>query len=279
MRKAWQGDGRFLLPARKVEPYRLWFEFLKLALRDPDIDVDRSIYADWGDVEDASFNEWWAGPTWRKLFAADTFASSVRVIEDRDGIASADDVLLVRIPLNRDPDESIRDIRDLLDEYGAKAIPATPPKFALSSPGNLQQGLLKPQTLASIRLMLRLYKAWLDHSASGNTRRNQNAAIDVYRWAKAWNDKVEQSGWKREKTYLPKHFEAYAVQHIRAQEHRNLIGAAVLSREQQSQISEADDDDAEAVAVGSGRRQVKRWIDKARRLAANVARGEFPGSY
>ena len=40
MAKAFSGDGEYVLPARKVEPYRLWFEFLKLALKDPDIKVD-----------------------------------------------------------------------------------------------------------------------------------------------------------------------------------------------------------------------------------------------
>ena len=33
MAKAWSGDGTYVLPARKVEPYRLWFEFLKLAYK------------------------------------------------------------------------------------------------------------------------------------------------------------------------------------------------------------------------------------------------------
>ena len=31
MAKSWAGYGTYVLPARKVEPYRLWFEFLKLA--------------------------------------------------------------------------------------------------------------------------------------------------------------------------------------------------------------------------------------------------------
>jgi hypothetical protein len=115
MAEKWTVDGRYLLPARKVEPYRLWFEFLKLALKDPDIDVDQQFYADWRDIEGQSFNEWWRGPTWRELFAVDTFAQSVRVLEGDESIRSDDDVITVQISLKRDPAESLRDLKALLE--------------------------------------------------------------------------------------------------------------------------------------------------------------------
>ena len=40
MFEKWSGDGTYYLPARQVEPYRLWFEFLKQAHRDQDLQVD-----------------------------------------------------------------------------------------------------------------------------------------------------------------------------------------------------------------------------------------------
>ena len=42
MDERWSGDGTYYLPARQVEPYRLWFEFLKQAHRDADIEIDHS---------------------------------------------------------------------------------------------------------------------------------------------------------------------------------------------------------------------------------------------
>jgi len=48
MTERWSGDGTYYLPSRQVEPYRLWFEFLKQAHRDPDIEVDYEHYAEWG---------------------------------------------------------------------------------------------------------------------------------------------------------------------------------------------------------------------------------------
>jgi len=44
MRTKWRGDAAHMLPAQNVEPYRLWFEFLKLGSRDPDIQNDKRFY-------------------------------------------------------------------------------------------------------------------------------------------------------------------------------------------------------------------------------------------
>ena len=63
MSERWSGDGRYYLAARSVEAYRLWFEFLKQAHRDEDIEVDYEFYADWENFWDKSFSEWWAGAT------------------------------------------------------------------------------------------------------------------------------------------------------------------------------------------------------------------------
>jgi len=272
MKSAWEGDGRFFLPLKKVEPYRLWFEFLKLALNDPNIEVDRDFYADWGDVEGQVFSKWWAGPTWRTLFAVDTFSNAVRVVQEDEEITPSDDMITVRISLKKDPNESLRDLRDLLREYKAKAVTAAKPRFSLSGPGNLHQGFLIPQRLGSVRLMRRLYEAWLKHQELGNTRRVQRATIDVYEWAKAWNDKLEERDWKREKTYLPDCFEIYATYLLRAEAVRQRTGKRSLQRE------ERPTDDVGGDPEG-GRRQVVRWITKAKNLAKNVAEGEFPGSY
>ena len=272
MVRPWEGDGRYLLPARKVEPYRLWFEYLKLALKDPDIEVDPDIYADWGDVENLTFDKWWGGATWRNLFAVDTFAQAVRVIEDGEEIGSDDGLITVQISLKRDPNESLRDLRDILEEYEAKAQKAAKPRFALSSPGNLQQGFLVPQRLASVRLMRRLYEAWLEHGDSGRIRRVQLSTLDVYRWAKDWNDKIDARGWKREKTYLPECFSVYANHIISNDEIRQQTGKRQVS------LYDRSTDDS-GIDPETGRNAVQRWIRKARRLAQNVADGEFPGAY
>ena len=41
------------------EAYRLWFEFLKRALADESVTVNRKLYASWGDVGSYAFDRWW----------------------------------------------------------------------------------------------------------------------------------------------------------------------------------------------------------------------------
>ena len=69
-RRKFKGDDEYRLPAHQIEPYRLWFEFLKLAKRDPSIKIKSSIYRSWGNIEEADFRIWWED-NWRKLFAVD----------------------------------------------------------------------------------------------------------------------------------------------------------------------------------------------------------------
>ena len=80
-RRRWRGDEEHRLPAQKVEPYRLWFEFLKLASKDPEIQIDKRFYQRWGSVDAADFDDWWSAH-WRDLFSVDI---GVRVCEPGEG--------------------------------------------------------------------------------------------------------------------------------------------------------------------------------------------------
>ena len=69
-RKAFSTDYELDLPWGRIEPYRLWFEYLKFAYNHPDYKslIDNRIYESWGDVANEKFNDWW-DRNWRKLFA------------------------------------------------------------------------------------------------------------------------------------------------------------------------------------------------------------------
>ena len=110
MVKKWSGDGTYYLPARQVEPYRLWFEFLKQAHRDPVIEVNYEHYEEWGNFWDQEFGDWWSGATWRSLFAVD---AGVRVFDFDDTPSDDENALLVRLPLNKDPKQTLKDIEEL----------------------------------------------------------------------------------------------------------------------------------------------------------------------
>lgn len=91
--------------------YRLWFEFLKLAKKEPDLqrDLARSadFYEPWGDVENQSFDSWWQQH--KNLFGQ-------TVVTEVDRVVRADNVLYVAIPLNQPSSRSLAEVKVLIEE-------------------------------------------------------------------------------------------------------------------------------------------------------------------
>jgi hypothetical protein len=260
MAKNWAGDGVYVLPARKVEPYRLWFEYLKLAYQDPDIKVDKRIYKSWGDVENLKFDDWWSD-YWRDLFAVET---GIRVMERDETIGNSNSAIAIRVPLSLDANTAIQELRELLFENGIgnREAPRVKGKFALTE-GSVQ-GFEKQMN--SARCMLRLYGYWLKHEKADKRKRIEKAAIEYYDWMMDWDDQIVSKGWNRPRPYKPGSFRTY-VEYVRAKQpgkraHRG--GGAAYKAGQ---------------SVDDARRQVARYIRKARKIAENVAAGEFPGKY
>ena len=118
----------------------------------------------------------------------------------------------------------------------------------------------------SSRVMYRMYAAWLKHSKKDRIRRTEAAASEVYDWATEWNNKIRERGWKREPTYLPFCFETWVNGWLR-------LGKTTKERHRNYDADKSGGDPETA------RLQVQRYISRSRKLAANVARGEFPGRY
>ena len=259
MAKAWDGDGTYLLPLRKVEPYRLWFEFLKLADRDPDITVDEVFYEDWGDFRNQPFNEWWYGGTWRNLYA---IQGGVSVIQPTDTIQSNDpnSTLMVSIPLGKSIKDSLRDVKHLLEDYGATDQMAASPKGRYSLVDGVEKGFMKK--MGKARLMLRLYGNWLDSANEEGDNRIRTAAHNYYDWAKNWNDQIREKGWNRPYTELPFCFHYYV-------EDSSYGLSEGMTEKQLAEHTKASDPQ-------NALRQIKRLVYNAGKLAANAAVGQFP---
>jgi hypothetical protein len=269
MAEAWSGDGRYVLPAKRVEPYRLWFEFLKAALRDPEIEIDKLLYKEWGDVEGQTFNEWWAGATWRNLFAID-LGNGVEVIEKGVAAPQSDHLLTVTLPLNRDPKQTLADVQALLEDYQAKQSKSDKRlkgKFALTE-GSVQ-GFEKRMNAA--RCMLRLYGYWLDHSALSKKHQVEEATLAYWKWSGDWANQIRTNKWNRPLPYFQQAFKTYGEYILVARAGDKPLGGQIAYGDF-NKLGEGTD-------AENSRRMVVRYIRKARKLAGNVGRGEFPGSY
>jgi hypothetical protein len=243
----WSGDGRFYLPARQIEPYRLWFEFLKAASSDPAIRVDENFYSDWGDYKNQSFNEWWTGDRWKHLFAIDC---EVRVLDESDMITNSDTAIVVRLPLKRDPRETIADVETLLEYHRASSCLTNPPrgKFALTK--GYERGFAK--LLLQMRALLRIYQIWLSHDRLQGRNRLAQTAVDFVQWTQSRRDLITKKKYKYEKPYLPSDVAEFAKM--------------VMDGEKPASYTEERDG-------------FKRQLRKAKNLARNAASGDFPGKW
>ena len=258
MREKYSGDGTYYLAARQVEPYRLWFEFLKLAHKDEDISVDYEHYADWGDFYNQSFTDWWAGKRWRTLFGVDV---GVRLIDKNEEIQEDSSAITVRMSLSRDIDQTLRDVRQLLEQHnaGVKLETVRQGKFAFTD--GYDKAFLK--YLDRVRVMLRLYGYWLHNQKYEGKGRLAKTAVDFYQWAKTRDDLIKERKYKYERPLIPFAVGEYA---------RSLIAAEGDTRykAQHHGVSDISSD---------YERQFKRYLSKARKLAANAAAGRFPDKY
>lgn len=266
MSRAWHGDAAHMVPAQKIEPYRLWFEFLKLARNDPKITVDETIYKSRGRVADADFRKWWAD-NWRQLFAVDIGVHLCG--EDEPVKQRRDREIVVRIPLYQDKKRTLKQLDEILDRYGAsdRLADMRQGQFCLSVGLDVKGEPIHPairflKNLPKVRLMLNLYRIWLEAGEYADRERLEQTAKRYNAWAEGWNAKVKERKWKRALIENPLAILDYV--------------AFLAKRGPRKRMRRGDWNESD---VENQRRQIARYVRKARRIAANVGRGEFPGNY
>jgi hypothetical protein len=265
MAKKWAGTETHNLPAQQKEPYRLWFEFLKLALKDSSIKVDKKKYVAWGDIEHIKFDEWW-DTKWQELFAVDI---GVYEISNIDEFNKSENEIIVRIPLYQTPKKSLDQISTILKSHNAtgklKHIPSG--QFQLYVGKKPNGEIIHPSTrflrnLDKIRMYLNIYKFWCNHDGMVKRKRLEQITVDYFLWADGWNRKVTNKKWNRNKIEVPTSIRNYAEYLLERGDKKQL-----RLRENTKQL---DMDQ---------RRQVDRYLTKAIRIATNVSKGMFPAKY
>ena len=107
------------------EAYRLWFEYLRVAHRDPRDEVREALrrskdyYEPWGDVTNAKFDDWWKEK--RHLFAEKYVVRQLAAGEP----PIDPDALIVEIPLRQSPSVLSRRVAELIREASAKRPPSS----------------------------------------------------------------------------------------------------------------------------------------------------------
>jgi len=253
VRKAFIGDKSFRLPKGKIEPYRLWFEFLKLAYKMQSVDVDSEIYAPWGDIACQKFDSWWE-EHWRKLFA---LKAETAVLASSGEISAAleDPVFVVlRVSLAGTKKRRMKDIEDAL--AGIKINQSDRRNSKSESAFNLSTK--RSMNFKTLRGMLRYLELYL--SADSNV---DEASLAYYRWSRNWNDKVRAKKLKRALVYEPS-FLSRLVQEINDAKVAKPRGLTKLKNT--GEYNEL-------------RSQARRFLRKAEKIVQNVAAGKFPGRF
>jgi len=103
--------------ANSKEAYRLWFEFLRRAIANPNVKVNLALYKAWGDVSEFKFNEWWT-EIGSKVIDLD---ANSNVSFALDG-ATEDSSYLIRVPKTLTSTEAANQLRQLLLDSHHKAV-------------------------------------------------------------------------------------------------------------------------------------------------------------
>lgn len=89
---------------------RLWFEFYKLALADPDLQENlakvRTFYEPWGDPRGIEFREWWKSHSY--LFGSTE-------VEEVTKAVNAPNVITIAIPLNQPVSKTLPAVKALIE--------------------------------------------------------------------------------------------------------------------------------------------------------------------
>lgn len=144
--------------------YRLWFEFLKMAHKEPDLQANLALsadfYAPWGDVQGQLFDPWWKE---HKHLFGQTYVKEV------DRVTAADNVLYVAIPLNQPASRSLVDVKELIEgKQRARLVkqggdPETVKTLSAAfGQYSFTQGVeIRGRVLYEIQLMFETGKSWV----------------------------------------------------------------------------------------------------------------------
>jgi hypothetical protein len=245
-------DGPYVLPGG-IEPYRIWFEWLKLAMRDPTVSVDMGHYNQWGPIEAVSFDEWFE-ENWRRLFGV----SVVTKLKKGDKVKSDKEFITLEFHKrgirNKVADQIMKFLEQMVHE---EIYPQAP--FMLTKTYN--KGLLS--NIAEARRNLRLYELSLGFAGLDDRILIERLAMVYVATYKDWS--LSERALKRTVAPLSRHFSGLAK--------------FVQERQSNPDLSmknwEIDDGNNFITGEECGKFVRRQWL-MVKAQALGICRGEFP---
>ena len=175
--KAFSTDYELDLPWGRIEPYRLWFEYLKFVYNHPDYKslIDNRIYESWGDVANEKFNDWWER-NWRKLFAIPASIEILKNATEQEDSIGKKGSLVVRIRRRDNIKTQLADLKRLIERL--EPSESAKPLYKLSATHSI--------TDKALRANLRLGELFTQ------TGSIEDAAEQYCDRVEKWNEKVKK---------------------------------------------------------------------------------------
>lgn len=222
--------------ANSKEAYRLWFEFLKRAIANPNVKVNTKHYKAWGDVQKYKFDAWWRD-----------IGSKVIDLDGQSNVSFATDgakeegSYLVRIPKTLTSTEAANQLRQLLIESNHKQV-------VLESKLKIRHGAeIRPPIY---RAYLHTYDRWLELTAKSEGKKvtSKQVLIEVRKFYIARAIKYKNSNRRIDR--LPS----------------NLHTA----------INFDNLEDVDVLASAQATATISRYLNETKKIMENVAKGVFP---
>jgi len=222
--------------ANSKEAYRLWFEFLKRAIANPNVKVELKHYKAWGDVSEYKFDKWWKD-----------VGSKVIDLDSQSNVSFATDGLteegsyLVRIPKTLTSTEAANQLRQLLLESNHKQV-------VLQSNLKIRHGAeIRPLTY---RAYLNTYDIWLDLTAKSDGKKVTFKQVMIAVRKFYIERETKHKNTKRRVDKLPSNL--------------------------RTDMNEKNLDDVDVLASSQVIATISRYIKETNKIMENVAKGVFP---
>ena len=252
----------------KKEGFRLWFECLNRAAKNPFFTVDEAYYKQWGEWRGVKFDLWWQ-KTGKVLLAPSTNNVAIATTATTN-----ENNLLLSVPKSLTPTQAANEVRALLIQHytDIKHTPIKQQTYALTEGAEMR--------LPVVRSYLHTYDAYQRLLANSVNKKRDNVINRTGRrdseGKKIAGSELAVSG----KELLNEVRVFYLTRTERWKNTKRRVEHLPSSLTNGMTVNPVT---KEVVNYGgvesSALRAVKRYLDSANNLIANAARGEFPGDY